>query len=48
MVTFGISNIILMFIGNKMTATYYLEHGYKPVGEGWEFAGPRWNVAVPR
>jgi hypothetical protein len=32
--TFGISNLVLMFIINKQTAHYYLEHGYKPVGEG--------------
>lgn len=46
-VTFGISNLFLMFMINKMTAHYYLEHGYEPVGEGWDVAGPKWGVALP-
>ena len=43
--TFGISNLILMFIINKQTAHYYLERGYKPVGEGWGEAGLKWGVS---
>jgi hypothetical protein len=47
MFTFGFSNLILSFIINKQTAHYYLEHGYKPVGEGWAVAGLKWGIAVP-
>ena len=47
MVTFGLSNLVLCFIINKQTAHYYLEHGYKPVGEGWATAASKWGVAVP-
>lgn len=45
MITFGISHLILMFIINKQTAHYFLEHGYKPVGEGWDVAGPKWGIS---
>jgi hypothetical protein len=44
--TFGISNLILMFIINKQTAHYFLEHGYKPTGDGWKEAGPQWGIAL--
>ena len=47
MCTFGFSNIVLWFIINKQTAHYYLEHGYKPVGEGWVVAGSNWGIALP-
>jgi hypothetical protein len=47
MVTFGCSNLILCFIINKQTAHYYLEHGYKPTGDGWGEAGQRWGISVP-
>lgn len=43
--TFGISNLFLMFLINKQTAHYYLEHGYKPSGDGWDIAGPRWGIS---
>jgi hypothetical protein len=46
LITFGISNLFLMFIINKQTAHYYLEHGYKPTGDGWNVAGPKWGMAV--
>jgi hypothetical protein len=46
--TLGAVNVIMCWIANKMTATYYLEHGYKPIGEGWDVAGPKWSVSVPR
>jgi len=46
LVTFGISNIFLMFIINKHTAQHYLENGYKPIGDGWDIAGPQWGVAA--
>lgn len=45
-ITCGVSNIFLMFLINKHTAQYYLEHGYKPIGEGWEKAGPKWGVSI--
>lgn len=44
MLTFGISNLFLMFIINRQTAHYYLEHGYRPVGDGWNVAGPKWGI----
>jgi hypothetical protein len=47
LVTMGFSNLILAFIINKQTAHYYLEHGYKPVGEGWGIAGQKWGIPVP-
>lgn len=46
-VTLGVSNLILSFLINKQTAHYYLEHGYKPTGEGWSTAGAKWGIAVP-
>lgn len=46
-VTCGLSNLVLMFIINKLTAHYYLEHGYVPVGEGWDIASRKWNVDLP-
>ncbi|WAW10913.1 hypothetical protein NB640_04540 [Oxalobacter vibrioformis] len=44
MLTFGISNLFLMFIINRQTAHYYLEHGYRPVGDGWNIAGTKWGI----
>ena len=46
MITFGISNWFLMFQINQYTAQHYLEQGYKPVGAGWDAAGPEWGVCV--
>lgn len=46
--TWGISNLIMAFIGNKMTAKYYLENGYLPYGQGWDYAGPTWDVQVEK
>lgn len=46
MVTFGLSNLYLMFVINKQTAHYYLEHGYVPVGPGWDVAAPRWGISL--
>ena len=45
--TAGFSNIILMFMLNKISAHQYLQNGYVPTGEGWDVAGPAWGVAVP-
>lgn len=42
-----IANVVLPFRMNKYTAHYYLEHGYKPVGKGWNTAAPVWGVALP-
>lgn len=39
-----IPSIIMAFIGNKITATYYLENGYHKIGN-WEVANHRWNIA---
>ena len=46
-ITGGLSNIALMFLINKISAHYYLENGYSPTGDGWDKAGPVWDVAVP-
>ena len=45
LITFGISNLIPMFIINKQTAHHYLENGYKPIGEGWDIAGEKWGIS---
>lgn len=42
-----IGNFVLPFKMNKYTAHYYLEHGYKPIGKGWNTAAPQWGVAFP-
>jgi uncharacterized protein YecT (DUF1311 family) len=42
-----IGNFVLPFKMNKYTAHYYLEHGYKPIGKGWNTAAPLWGVALP-
>ena len=47
LITCGISNLYLMFVINRQTAHYYLEHGYKPVGEGWDFASAKWGISAP-
>jgi len=46
LVTLGFSNLFLIFMVNKMTAQHYLENGYKPIGDNWAIAGPKWNVAI--
>lgn len=45
MITFGFSNLILMFIINKQTAHNYLENGYKPTGAGWDIARMKWGIS---
>lgn len=45
-VTGSISNLVLMFLMNKMTARYYLERGYRPVGPGWDTANAKWGIAA--
>lgn len=47
MITFGFSNLFLMFIINKQTAHHYLENGYRPTGAGWDMAAARWGVRLP-
>jgi len=42
--TFGISNLILMFIINKQTAHHYLETGYSQIGKGWNIASKAWGI----
>jgi uncharacterized protein YecT (DUF1311 family) len=42
-----IGNFILPFKMNKYTAHYYLEHGYKPSGTGWQKAGLAWGIEAP-
>ncbi len=44
--TLGASNLVLMFFMNKQMAHYYLERGYRPVGQGWDAASIAWDVAV--
>ena len=41
--TFGISWLVYAFIGNKITATHYLEKGYKRIGGGWDYANQSWG-----
>lgn len=43
--TFGFSNLIPTFLGNKWTAHYYLDRGYKPFGDGWDYARAKWRIA---
>ena len=45
-ITMGVAGIFLMFQINKMTARHYLNKGYKPVGEGWEYAGTKFGIVV--
>jgi len=36
---------------NKWTARYWLDHGYKPFGPGWQEWGPKWGLdpsSLPR
>ncbi len=39
-------NLVLAFMGNKMTATHYLERGYKRTGTGWDYANAKWGFVV--
>ena len=39
-----IPSIIMAFIGNRITASYYLENGYKKIGSYWEFANLKWGM----
>lgn len=48
MITFGVSNLFLMFIINKQTAHHYLEHGYRPTGPGWDIASRKWGITQPQ
>ena len=43
--TAGISNLIICFIGNKMTAKYYLENGYARTGDNWDYANRKWGLS---
>ena len=36
--------LIIGFKINKWTARYWLDHGYKPVGNGWQQWGPKWGL----
>ena len=46
LLTSGFSGFVLIFIINRMTARYYLNRGYEPFGEGWDIAGPKWDIDV--
>ena len=35
-------DVVIAFHANKWTALYYIEHGYKPIGEGWDVANREW------
>jgi hypothetical protein len=39
-----IPNIIFLFKLNKWTARYWLDRGYKPIGEGWDVWGPKYGL----
>ena len=43
-ITCGLSNLILVFRINRITAHTYLERGYEPYGENWQKAGEKWGV----
>lgn len=40
----GIMFIVLWFSINKLTALHYMDKGYKPIGEGWDYASAQWNI----
>ncbi len=40
----SVISIIMAFIGNKLTASYYLEKGYYKIGAGWEIANSKWGM----
>ena len=46
--TLGLSNLILMFTINKNTALYFLENGYKPIGDNWSEACAKWDILTLR
>lgn len=50
LITFGLSSVVLAFIANKMSATYYLEHGYLPNlrENGWDYAAAKWGIQAPQ
>lgn len=35
--------IYLVFAMNRMTARYWLARGYRPIGEGWDYARQKWG-----
>ncbi|WP_148293500.1 hypothetical protein [Azospirillum sp. B4] len=41
-----IPTLYIMFSLNRTTARHYMERGYKPVGEGWNVAGPKSGVSI--
>jgi len=42
----GIPNFIFLFKLNKWTTRHWLDHGYKPIGTGWSFWGPKVGIQV--
>lgn len=44
LLSLGISNLILPFLINKLSAHHYLENGYTPTGSNWDIAGPVWGI----
>ena len=44
LLSLGISNLILPFLINKLSAHHYLENGYTPTGSDWDTAGPLWGI----
>ena len=47
MCTLGLSNFVMMFLANKQKAHFYLENGYRPVGNGWKEAASAWDIVLP-
>ena len=47
-ITMGLSSVILAFLANKLTATYYLDHGYRPDTQrpGWDYAAAKWGMQL--
>lgn len=41
-----IPNFIFLFKLNKWTARYWLDKGYKPLGDGWSEWGPKYGLAI--
>lgn len=45
-ISFWISNLILWWVGNRMTVLYYLDIGYTPIGDNWADACVEWGLDI--
>jgi hypothetical protein len=39
--------IYLVFVMNRMTARHWLARGYRPIGDGWDYARQKWRLPAP-